>query len=157
MRRVLFFLIPVALSAAAASGAAAPARKPAPSPTPAKVSLKLKWSTASEVDNYGYFVLRGETKEGPFKQQNEKAIPGAGTVDTPTTYEYEDKDVQSGQTYYYYLESISVHGVREKFSPVLSRVCCNQPGTAKQEDGGPHAAPAPSPVPGISPTPTTPN
>jgi hypothetical protein len=157
MRRVAFFLVPAALLAVIASGAAAPARKPAPSPTPAKVSLKLKWSTASEVDNYGYFVLRGDSLDGPFKQQNDKAIPGAGNVDTPTAYEYEDKDVQSGRTYYYYLESISVQGVREKFSPVLSRVCCNQPGTAKQEDTGPHTPAVASPTPGVAPTPTAPN
>jgi hypothetical protein len=121
---------------------AAPVSAPEPKlATDAK--LTLKWSTASEVDNYGFFVLRGDKEDGPFQQRNSKAIPGGGNSDTPRQYVWEDHDVVAGKTYYYYLESISVQGVREKFSPIISKVCCNAPSPA----------PAAAPAPAVSPKP----
>ncbi len=112
---------------------------PAPAATgePARPKLTISWSTASEVDNYGFLVLRGETEEGPFKVVTEKAIPGAGTSDLPHKYTFEDSDVVQGKIYYYYLESISLQGVREKFSPVVSKTCCEA-----AKDAAPSAAPA---------------
>jgi len=137
--------------------AATPAAKPSPSAAaPAKKSIKLKWSTASEVDNYGFFLMRGDSKEGPFKQMNDKALPGGNNSDVPRKYEFEDKQVKDGQTYYYFIESISTQGVREKFSPVLSKVCCGRPEPPKLEEQE-HATPAvpasPEPSPAPSPTP----
>ncbi len=90
----------------------------------ARPHVTLTWSTASEVDNFGYFVMRGEDETGPFKAVNEKAIPGAGNSEVPKDYRYQDFDVTPGKTYWYYLESVSTSGVREKFSPVLKRQCC---------------------------------
>jgi hypothetical protein len=141
-RRFLF------LAALAAVVVPAGAQSPAPSPAPEK-KVTLKWTTASEVDNYGYFVWRGDSEEGPFTQVNKKAIPGAGNSDTPTNYVWEDRDVELGRTYFYYLESISVQGVREKFSPVMSRKCCK--GLIPDEP-----APSPSASPAASPAPKTP-
>jgi hypothetical protein len=118
---------------------------PAPSASPAAagdLKITLKWTTASEVDNYDYFVHRGDSEDGPFTQMNKKAIPGAGNSDTPSHYVWEDRDVEPGRTYYYWLESISVQGVKEKFSPVLSRTCC---GKAAQASPAPEPAPAPTP------------
>ncbi len=137
-------------SAAADKPAAVPSPAPVAVPTAAPVpeaspgaalKLTLKWSTASEVDNYGFFVLRGDKEDGPFNQRNAKAIAGGGNSDTPRQYVWEDHDVVAGRTYYYYLESISVQGAREKFSPIISKVCCT-PAAAS-----PAPAPAPSPKP----------
>ncbi len=109
------------------------AARPAPTATapvePPRITLK--WTTASEVDNYGYFVHRSETKEGPFRPLNDKALPGAGTTDLPSSYKYEDFDVVPGKTYFYYLESLSIHGAKEKFSGVIEKVCCGK--TSKPE------------------------
>jgi hypothetical protein len=144
----------LALGALAASAVALgdkPGTKPAPAAKPArqKPVLTLKWSTASEVDNYGFFIMRGDTEKGPFKQLNEQVVPGAGNADVPSKYVYEDKDVVEGRTYYYYLDSISLQGVREKFSPVLTKVCCGRPEPAKVVDD-------PKPEPLATPSPAAP-
>ena len=78
----------------------------------------IKWSTASEVDNFGFDVYRGSTAEGPFERLNEDPIAGGGTTDEPRYYEYVDDTIDPRETYYYYVESISMSGVREKFTPI---------------------------------------
>jgi hypothetical protein len=107
---------------------------PAASEAPA-LSNTIKWSTASEVENFGYDVFRGDKEEGPFTRLNAKTIAGAGTVDEPRQYQYVDATIEAGKAYWYYVESISLSGVREKFTPVFQ----SKP---KNADGTPAAAPA---------------
>ena len=111
-----------------APAAPAPTAKAAETPDddPSRPRITLTWSTASEVDNYGFFVMRADDEKGPFKALNEKAIPGSGNSDLPREYRYKDFTVVPGRSYHYYLESVSTRGVREKFSPVLKRECCKQ-------------------------------
>ncbi len=82
-------------------------------------SNTLKWSTASEVDNFGYDVYRGDSEEGPFERLNPDPVPGAGTTDEPTYYRFVDDTIDPYKTYFYYIESISMGGVRERFTPVF--------------------------------------
>lgn len=93
-----------------------------------KPRIRLKWSTSTEVDNYGFLVHRGDKEEGPFKVMTPKVLPGAGNSEVPQSYTWDDHDVVMGNTYYYWLESISTQGVKEKFSPILARKCCKVPG-----------------------------
>lgn len=131
------------------------AQSPAPAASPGPLKLTLKWTTASEVDNAGFYVFRGDHKEGPFQLLNEVMIPGAGNSETPSKYVFDDKHVEQGRTYYYYLESISLQGVKEKFSPVMSRTCCGLPGSAKvEEHDAPSPAPSPAPTPAAAASPT---
>lgn len=149
--KVFGSLLACACLAASASAQSTPA--PAASPADSK-SIKIKWSTASEVDNYGFYMMRGETGDGPFKQLNDKPVPGANNSDVPSKYQFEDEDVTDGKTYFYYIESISTQGVREKFSPVLSKVCCGRPEPPKlveQEHAAPAAVATPEPEPTPSP------
>lgn len=95
----------------------------------AKTSKTIKWATASEVDNFGYDIYRGDHEEGPFERVNPEPIPGAGTTDEPTYYQYVDEGLDVGRTYYYWVESISIHGERERFTPVVKVV-------AKAKEGG---------------------
>lgn len=113
--------------------AGAPPTAPAPSGTPemaavpkdakpmeATVEIKntIRWSTASEVENFGYDVYRGEAEDGPFVRLTAQPIPGAGTSDEPHKYSYVDKDIDPTKDYWYYVESVSYSGVRERFTPV---------------------------------------
>jgi len=119
------------LFAQGAPPAAPSAASPAPAPA---LSNTIKWSTASEVENFGYDVFRGDKEEGPFQRLNARTIAGAGTVDEPRAYQYVDATIEVGKAYWYYVESISLAGVREKFTPVFQS-------KAKNADGTPVAAP----------------
>jgi hypothetical protein len=127
----LVVLAAAPLFAQAAPPAATSAASPAPAPP---LSNTIKWSTASEVENFGYDVFRGDKEEGPFQRLNARTIAGAGTVDEPRAYQYVDATIEVGKAYWYYVESISMAGVREKFTPVFQS-------KAKNADGTPVAAP----------------
>ena len=97
--------------AAAAPGESAPAEEP--------LVNRLKWSTATEVDNFGFDIYRSTSEDGPFDRITSQPIPGAGTVDEPSYYEFVDDTIDPGIDYFYYVESISVDGIRETFSPII--------------------------------------
>lgn len=78
-----------------------------------------RWTTASEIDNFGYDVFRGDKEEGPFTKLNADPILGAGTTDETKKYEYRDDSIDPCREYWYYVESIATNGVREKFTPVF--------------------------------------
>lgn len=104
--------------------------------------IVLRWTTASEVDNYGFFVLRSETEEGPFMVLNKTPIPGAANSEVPKDYVYEDVEVIPGKTYYYYIESVSISGRKEKFSPTLHKTCCEKPAKEKEPAKAPVTPPS---------------
>ena len=79
----------------------------------------LRWSTASEVENFGFNVYRGDSEEGPFVRLTEDPIPGAGTTDAPSKYSYADDTIDPRKAYWYYVESISMGGEIERFTPVF--------------------------------------
>ena len=83
------------------------------------ISNKIKWQTASELNNFGFDVFRGENEEGPFTRVNENTIAGAGSIDTPRQYEFIDDTIEAEKVYWYYVESISMSGEREKFTPTF--------------------------------------
>jgi len=82
----------------------------------------LRWSTASEVDSYGFDVYRSTEEDGTFTVINDKPIAGAGDSDTPTDYEFVDRDIEPDTKYYYYIESISMSGIRERATPVIHAI-----------------------------------
>ena len=98
----------------------------------------LRWTTATEVDNFGFDVYRGRTKDGPFERVTGDPIPGAGTSDVATRYVYHDVKIEPGVEYYYYVESISMGGERKAFTPVIKA-------PAKRADGS--VVPSPGPAP----------
>lgn len=111
-----------AADGAAASGTApaeeAPAAPAVEQPQPETYNNTIKWTTASEVDNFGFDVFRGDGPDGPFERINVETIEGAGTVDEPQSYRFVDDTIDPRRTYYYYVESIAMDGVRERFTPV---------------------------------------
>jgi hypothetical protein len=104
-------------AAPAAAPTPAPAAEPAAAPVP-ELKNTIRWATASEVNNFGYDVYRGDSENGPFSRVTPSPILGAGTSDETQRYEFVDRDIQPGRDYFYYVESISIHGEREKFTPV---------------------------------------
>jgi hypothetical protein len=78
----------------------------------------IRWTTASEENNFGYDVYRGSTEEGPFERINADPLPGAGTTDIPQHYEYQDSAIEAGTVYWYYVEAISMNGDRKRMTPI---------------------------------------
>lgn len=84
-----------------------------------RVANTARWSTASELENFGYDVYRGDAEEGPFERLTADPIQGAGTSDEPQQYSFRDENIDPCKAYWYYVESISTSGTREKFTPVF--------------------------------------
>lgn len=88
---------------------------------------RIRWQTASEVDNFGYDIYRGLKEEGPFTKITKTPVPGNGTTDEPSTYEYWDAEIEEGVEYWYYVESISIQGERERFTPIFKAKAKTKP------------------------------
>ncbi len=78
----------------------------------------IRWSTASEKDNFGYEIYRGPTEDGPFESINAEPLQGAGTTDIPQKYTFTDDSIKAGTVYWYYVESISMDGTRKRLTPI---------------------------------------
>lgn len=76
--------------------------------------VTLKWRTESEINNLGFDVYRSESPDGKFIKVNPAYIKGAGTDATPRDYKFVDESAVVGKTYYYYLETISFSGERDR-------------------------------------------
>lgn len=111
----------LAASAQATAAAGAPpvsVASPTPAPAP-RLANTIRWSTASEVDNFGFDVYRAESEEGPFLRLTASPVAGAQTSDEPHAYQFVDGTIAPGTVYFYYVESISLAGQRERFTPVI--------------------------------------
>jgi hypothetical protein len=107
------------------------------------------------VENFGYDVYRADKEDGPWVRINTKPIPGAGTLDEPSFYQYVDTEIDPTRGYFYYVESISMKGVREKFTPVIkAKPKQPLPGASPSSASPAPSASAASPAP-ASPSATT--
>ena len=71
----------------------------------------IRWITESEIDNAGFNIKRGTTRDGEFKIIG--VIPGAGTTNERQSYTYTDKTAKPKIVYYYQIECVSVDGTRQ--------------------------------------------
>jgi hypothetical protein len=110
---MLFLLAFQAAAAGAGCGsqAAVPADK--------RLSNTAHWTTASEEENFGYDVFRAESEQGPFVKLTKEPMLGNGTTSETHKYQYVDDSIDPCKEYWYYVESISSDGTREKFTPVF--------------------------------------
>ncbi len=122
IRTALVITVVMATGCASSDLPTAPTASPATASETAPEEFKntLRWTTASEVDNFGFDVYRASSEDGPFTRITTSIIPGAGTTDEPQKYVYVDDAIDPTRGYFYYIESISIDSVREKFSPVIA-------------------------------------
>lgn len=97
-----------------------------------RVANTPKWSLASEQDNFGFDVFRGDSENGEFTKLNKDPILGAGTTDETQKYSWRDDSIDPCKDYWYYVESISTDGAREKFTPVFHVPAKRHPAPAKK-------------------------
>ena len=81
--------------------------------------VEVLWTTASEINNAGFNILRSEQKTGkPYTRLNPKIIQGTGTSSEQHTYRFIDKTAKPGVIYYYQIEDISYDGKKQRLATV---------------------------------------
>ncbi|MFZ4725800.1 MAG: hemoblobin-interacting domain-containing protein [Paludibacter sp.] len=75
-------------------------------------NIKLNWTTSSEINNSGFEIER-KAIDGSFAKIG--YVSGNGTVNTPTDYSFEDRNLQTGK-YKYRLKQIDNNGNFEYFA-----------------------------------------
>jgi hypothetical protein len=105
----------VCAAAAAADGCGSQAAVPADK----RLSNTAHWTTASEEENFGYDVYRGDVEKGPFVKLTKQPVLGNGTTNETHKYQYVDDSIDPCRDYWYYVESIASDGRREKFTTVF--------------------------------------
>lgn len=83
--------------------------------------ITLNWETALELDMVGYNVYRSEGPDGPKVKLNGDVIQ-AQLGWYGSTYTFEDVGVESGKTYYYWLEIVNLDGTEFYPEPVVITV-----------------------------------
>jgi len=85
-------------------------------------SVRVEWSTESEINTAGFNLYRGESPDGPFDVKvNPQLIPPASDPLVGGEYTFEDKTALPGITYYYQLQEIEKSGTVNLHGPVASR------------------------------------
>ena len=87
---------------------------------PQGTSVLVAWETASEIDNSGFNLYRAESLDGAKSHLNDDLIPSRIPPGSPISalYEFVDGGVETGVTYYYWLEAMDIFGATELFGPV---------------------------------------
>jgi hypothetical protein len=123
MTRIFLALLAVLLLGSAAHGAGAPAAgacgSQAKVPPDQRVGNTALWSTASEVNTFGYDVYRGDSEDGKFVRITKKPVLGNGTTSETNKYEFVDDTIDPCKEYWYYVEEITTSGERTKFTTVF--------------------------------------
>lgn len=86
--------------------------------------VKMRWSTASEVNNLGFEIWRSDELNGEYTMKasyiNDPALQGQFTSSTQADYAWNDRFVINGNSYYYKLADIDVNGVRRLHGPLMA-------------------------------------
>ena len=92
-------------------------------------SPTLYWTTASETNNIGWNVYRGDLDNFDVSMQiNPELIHGAGTSASPTDYEFADGyEVVAEETYWYWLESRNASGDLHTYGPITLTISSDDP------------------------------
>ncbi len=98
-------------------------------PAARRVTNTARWTTASETNNFGYDVYRGRSKKGPFIKLTRQPILGHGTTEETHKYKFVDDTIDPCKDYWYYVESITTDGSREKFTPIFHAPAKRHPST----------------------------
>jgi len=81
----------------------------------------VKWTTASEMENAGFHLLRRREKGTGFLRVSPSLILGAGTTAEGQTYTYRDTTAVANVPYDYRLEEVSLSGERRAVATVRLR------------------------------------
>lgn len=114
-------------------------------------TIRVRWTTATELSTIGFDLYRSEGQAGPPWGDPIDEEPARGTGPTGWTYTFSDDTVTSGTTYYYLLEELTVDDSGGTYGPVNATAGQVVTVTATATTTG---TPTNTPVPGASPTAT---
>jgi len=86
--------------------------------TPVRRGIRLTWSTASELDNAGFMVMRSTSPSGPFVSLTPFLIPARGSDVSGATYTFVDRGVGRRKVYYYTLVDVDLSGRQTEHGPL---------------------------------------
>ncbi|MGA1794649.1 MAG: DUF2341 domain-containing protein [bacterium] len=81
-------------------------------------SVQVKWETAQEIDNMGFYLYRAPSPNGPFTRLTDRMIPGLFSSLMGKEYTFMDTGVTYGRLYYYRLEDVDLSGNRTSHGPI---------------------------------------
>ena len=84
-------------------------------------AVVVKWTTASEIENAGFNILRSQRRHGQYVKVNPSLILGAGTTSERHDYEWTDTTTKANIMYYYRIEDVSLSGERRQLATVRLR------------------------------------
>lgn len=85
---------------------------------PGARKVALKWTTASEYENAGFYLLRSEDGEDGYERVNPHMVPSKGTMVRGASYSFTDTGLQRNRTYYYKLEDVDTAGTSTFHGPL---------------------------------------
>lgn len=84
--------------------------------------VTLRWVTESETGNLGFEVWRADRQDGDYtllsSYQNNPDLQGRYNSNTRTRYQFVDRFVANGFTYWYRLVDVDVNGTRTEHGPI---------------------------------------
>jgi len=102
-------------------------------PVPNTNDVKLAWATATEVNNYGFFVQRSLSAADGFVDLPNNFVLGNGSTLAPKNYQWTDKDVPAGKLYYR-LKQVDLDGTTTYYGPQMVQTTI---ATGLKENQGP--------------------
>ncbi len=85
---------------------------------PSRSKIIVEWKTTTELETYGFYLLRKEGENGNYFPVNSYIILAQGDSMTGAEYRYEDYSIRGGTSYYYTLEEIDLHGASHYYGPI---------------------------------------
>ncbi len=83
-----------------------------------KQGVVLTWETQSETNCAGFHVLRSLSEEDPYQTITTAMIPGHGNSSSMHEYQFADRNVENGKTYWYKIVEVSMDGKEETHGPI---------------------------------------
>jgi len=76
--------------------------------------VKIEWTTASELNTVGFNLYRRNSVDGAEIRVNPELIPASSEPLTGGEYQYVDRGVEPGRTYFYELEDVEADGLTNR-------------------------------------------
>jgi hypothetical protein len=83
-------------------------------------SIICEWSTGSERDNAGFYLVKSEYYDKGYTLVNNKIIPAKGSAVDGYDYSYIDQNIKSNTVYFYWLVDVNFDGTLTIHGPAYT-------------------------------------